>query len=121
MLGLALTKYSGKFGVLNYAVEGMMSRLAIPPVCRYAVLACRYRRANYDMGDMWCNDPESMVKAKYIIIWGANPARCSMHSMRKAASIERAKGRRSSLSTRYSRLRQARSLPARAAASGTLA
>ncbi len=37
---------------------------------------------NYDMGDMWCNDPEDMVKAKYIIIWGANPAWCSMHSMK---------------------------------------
>lgn len=34
------------------------------------------------MGDMWCNDPEDMVKAKYIIIWGANPAWCSMHSMK---------------------------------------
>lgn len=34
------------------------------------------------MGDMWCNDPEDMVKAKYIIIWGANPAWCSMHTMK---------------------------------------
>src|SRR5690606_13301909 len=31
---------------------------------------------------MWCNDPEDMVKAKYIILWGANPAWCSMHSMK---------------------------------------
>lgn len=37
---------------------------------------------NYDMGDMWCNDPEDFVKAKYIIIWGANPAWCSMHTMK---------------------------------------
>ncbi len=34
------------------------------------------------MGDMWCNDPEDFVKAKYIIIWGANPAWCSMHTMK---------------------------------------
>lgn len=31
---------------------------------------------------MWCNDPEDMVKAKYIIVWGANPAWCSMHTMK---------------------------------------
>lgn len=83
MLGLALTKYSGKFGVLNYAVEGMMSSLGY--TTRFAGTPCwpaGIDAQNYDMGDMWCNDPEDMVKAKYIIIWGANPARCSMHSMK---------------------------------------
>lgn len=83
MLGLALTKYSGKFGVLNYAVEGMMSSLGY--TTRFAGTPCwpaGIDAQNYDMGDMWCNDPEDMVKAKYIIIWGANPAWCSMHSMK---------------------------------------
>ena len=37
---------------------------------------------NYDTGDMWCNDPEDMVNSKYVIIWGANPAYCSIHSMK---------------------------------------
>ncbi|MFW6005394.1 MAG: molybdopterin-containing oxidoreductase family protein, partial [Desulfonatronovibrionaceae bacterium] len=37
---------------------------------------------NYDMGDMWCNDPEDMVNARYIILWGANPAWNSVHSMK---------------------------------------
>lgn len=83
MLGLALTKYSGKFDVLNYAVEGMMSSLGY--TTRFAGTPCwpaGIDAQNYDMGDMWCNDPEDMVKAKYIIIWGANPAWCSMHTMK---------------------------------------
>ncbi|WP_196208636.1 molybdopterin-dependent oxidoreductase [Citrobacter sp. Res13-Sevr-PEB04-36] len=83
MLGLALTKYSGKFGVLNYAVEGMMSSLGY--TTRFAGTPCwpaGIDAQNYDMGDMWCNDPEDFVKAKYIIIWGANPAWCSMHTMK---------------------------------------
>lgn len=83
MLGLALTKYSGKFGILNYAVEGMMSSLGY--TTRFAGTPCwpaGIDAQNYDMGDMWCNDPEDMVKAKYIIIWGANPAWCSMHTMK---------------------------------------
>lgn len=83
MLGLAMTKYSGKFGVLNYAVEGMMSSLGY--TTRFAGTPCwpaGTDAQNYDMGDMWCNDPEDFVKAKYIIIWGANPAWCSMHTMK---------------------------------------
>jgi anaerobic selenocysteine-containing dehydrogenase len=33
------------------------------------------------MGDMWCNDPEDLVKAKYIIIWGlTRPG--AMHTMK---------------------------------------
>lgn len=46
------------------------------------MLAAGIDAQNYDMGDMWCNDPEDFVKAKYIIIWGANPAWCSMHTMK---------------------------------------
>ena len=83
MLGVALTKYSGKFGVLNYAVEGMMSSLGY--TSRFVGTPCwpaGIDAQNYDMGDMWCNDPEDMVKSRYIIIWGANPAWCSMHSMK---------------------------------------
>lgn len=83
MLGLAMTKYSGKFGVLNYAVEGMMSSLGY--TTRFAGTPCwpaGIDAQNYDMSDMWCNDPEDFVKAKYIIIWGANPAWCSMHTMK---------------------------------------
>ncbi|MBZ3655597.1 hypothetical protein JS565_03670 [Salmonella enterica subsp. enterica serovar Senftenberg] len=58
MLGLALTKYSGKFGVLNYAVEGMSS---LGYTTRFAGTPCwpaGIDAQNYDMGDMWCNDPK---------------------------------------------------------------
>ncbi|KUR32631.1 hypothetical protein ASO17_26940 [Salmonella enterica subsp. enterica serovar Infantis] len=83
MLGLALTKNAGKFGVLNYAVEGMMCSLGY--TARFAGTPCwpaGIDAQNYDRGDLWCNGPEDMVKAKYINIWGANPAGCSMHSMK---------------------------------------
>lgn len=83
MLGLALSKYSGNLGVMGYAVEGMMSSLGY--TTRFAGTPCwpaGIDAQNYDMGDMWCNDPEDFVKAKYIIIWGANPAWCAMHSMK---------------------------------------
>lgn len=83
MLGLALTKYSGNFGITNYGVEGMMSSLGyttrlVGTPCWPAGIDAQ----NYDLGNMWCNDPEDMVDARYIIIWGANPAWCSVHSMK---------------------------------------
>ena len=42
----------------------------------------------FDFGDAVANDPETFVKSKYLIIWGANPAWTSVHSM---SIIERAK------------------------------
>lgn len=83
LLGMALTKYSGNFGITHYGVEGMMSSLGY--TTRFVGTPCwpaGIDAQNYDMGDMWCNDPEDMVKSKYIIIWGANPAWCSIHSMK---------------------------------------
>jgi anaerobic selenocysteine-containing dehydrogenase len=71
LLGLALTKYSGNLGVMSYAVEGMMSSLGY--TTRFAGTPCwpaGIDAQHYDMGDMWCNDPEDLVKAKYIILWG---------------------------------------------------
>ncbi len=83
LLGLGLTKYSGNFGITNYSIEGMMSSLGY--TTRFVGTPCwpaGIDAQNYDMGDMWCNDPEDLVKARYIILWGANPAWCSMHSMK---------------------------------------
>lgn len=83
LLGLGLTKYSGNFGITNYGVEGMMSSLGY--TTRFVGTPCwpaGIDAQNYDLGDMWCNDSEDMVKAKYIIVWGANPAWCSMHTMK---------------------------------------
>lgn len=83
MLGLALTKYSGNFGITNYGVEGMFSSLGyttrmVGTPCWPAGIDAQ----NYDMGNMWCNDPEDMVNARYIILWGVNPAWCSVHTMK---------------------------------------
>ncbi len=83
LLGMALSKYSGNFGITNYGVEGMMSSLGY--TTRFVGTPCwpaGIDAQNYDLGDMWCNDPEDMVKSRYIIIWGANPAWCSMHSVK---------------------------------------
>ena len=83
LLGLALTKYSGNFGITNYGVEGMMSSLGyttrlIGTPCWPAGIDAQ----NYDLGGMWCNDPEDFAQARHIILWGANPAWCSPHTMK---------------------------------------
>ncbi len=83
LLGFGMTKYSGNFGITNYSVEGMMSSLGY--TSRFVGTPCwpaGIDAQNYDLGEMWCNDPEDMVKSKYIIIWGGNPAWCSMHTMK---------------------------------------
>ncbi|HKJ65139.1 MAG TPA: molybdopterin-dependent oxidoreductase, partial [Desulfopila sp.] len=83
LLGLGLTKYSGNFGITHYGVEGMMSSLGY--TTRFVGTPCwpaGIDAQNYDTGSMWCNDPEDMVNSKYIIIWGANPAYCSVHTMK---------------------------------------
>ena len=64
LLGLGLTKYSGNFGITNYGVEGMMSSLGY--TSRFVGTPCwpaGIDAQNYDFGDMWCNDPEDLVKA----------------------------------------------------------
>lgn len=83
LLGLALTKYSGNFGITNYGIEGFMSSLGytsrmVGTPCWPAGIDAQ----NFDFGDMICNDPEDMGKARYIIGWGVNPAWCSVHSMK---------------------------------------
>lgn len=83
LLGLALTKYSGNFGITNYGVEGMMSSLGyttrlVGTPCWPAGIDAQ----SFDMGAMWCNDPEDMAQSRYIILWGANPAWCSVHSVK---------------------------------------
>jgi anaerobic selenocysteine-containing dehydrogenase len=90
LLGMGLTKYSGNFGITNYGVEGMMSSLGY--TTRFVGTPCwpaGIDAQNYDLGDMWCNDPEDMVKSRYVIIWGANPAWCSVHSMKYVNEAKR--------------------------------
>jgi anaerobic selenocysteine-containing dehydrogenase len=83
LLGLALTKYSGNFGITNYGIEGMMSSLGyttrmVGTPCWPAGIDAQ----NYDTGSMWCNDPEDLPQARYVMVWGANPAWCSVHTMK---------------------------------------
>ena len=90
LLGLGMTKYSGNFGITNYGVEGLMSSLGY--TTRFVGTPCwpaGIDAQNYDMGNMWCNDPEDMVKARYIIVWGANPAWCSVHTMKYIMEAKR--------------------------------
>ena len=83
LLGLALSKYSGSFGITHYGVEGMMSSLGyttrlVGTPCWPAGMDAQ----NFDMGNMLCNDPEDLPLARYVIVRGANPAWCSVHSMK---------------------------------------
>jgi len=83
LLGMALDKYSGNFGITHYGVEGMMSSLGY--TTRFVGTPCwpaGIDAQNFDMGNMWCNDPEDIVKSDYIIIWGGNPAWNSVHTMK---------------------------------------
>ncbi len=88
-LPIALNKYSGNFNVLSNAVEGMFSSIGY--TTRAQGTPCwpaGIDSQTFDFGDAVANDPETFVKSKYLIIWGANPAWTSVHSM---SIIERAK------------------------------
>jgi molybdopterin guanine dinucleotide-containing S/N-oxide reductase-like protein len=83
LLGLALTKYSGNFGITNYGIEGMMSSLGyttrlVGTPCWPAGIDAQ----SFDMGSMWCNDPEDLPQSRYVLLWGVNPAWCSIHSVK---------------------------------------
>lgn len=81
--GLCLATGSGNHGVTNHSPYGMMSSLGyttrtVGTPCWPAGIDAQ----TYDMGDMWCNDPEDFVHSRYIILWGVNPAWCSIHTMK---------------------------------------
>lgn len=81
--GLCLATGSGNHGVTNNSPDGMMASLGfttrtVGTPCWPAGIDAQ----TYDMGDMWCNDPEDMGNSRYIILWGANPAWCSIHTMK---------------------------------------
>ncbi|UII56382.1 molybdopterin-dependent oxidoreductase [Cytobacillus spongiae] len=81
-LPIALNKYSGNFNVLSYGVEGMMASWGY--TTRAQGTPCwpaGIDSQTFDFGTILNSDPEEMGKAKYLIIWGANPAWTSVHSM----------------------------------------
>ncbi|WP_378955093.1 molybdopterin-dependent oxidoreductase [Pelosinus sp. sgz500959] len=81
-LPLCLNKYSGNFGILHYAVEGMFNsfgpttQLKGSP-CWSAGLDAQF----YDMGGNINSDPEEIENAKLILLWGGNPAWTAIHSL----------------------------------------
>ena len=81
-LPICLNKYSGNFNLLNYSVEGMMS--SIGHTTRATGTPCwpaGVDAQTFDFGTIWSNDPEDIVNSKYLILWGVNPAWCSVHTM----------------------------------------
>jgi anaerobic selenocysteine-containing dehydrogenase len=81
-LPICLNKYSGNFNILNYASEGMLSSIGY--TTRAQGTPCDPAGSDaqaFDMGTAYNNDPEQFLDANYIILWGANPAWTSAHSM----------------------------------------
>lgn len=81
-LSLALNKYSGNFGILHQAVEGMFNSLgpttrAIGSPCWSSGLDAFY----YDFGDHRTCDLEELLHANTILLWGVNPVWTSLHSV----------------------------------------
>ena len=82
-LGVCLNKYSGNFNALAYGIEGFFSSIghttrALGTPCWPAGIDSQA----FDMGTLLNSDPESMLKSKLIIVWGANPAWNSVHSQK---------------------------------------
>lgn len=80
---LALNKYSGNFGILHNAMEGLFYSLGDTTIadgtpCWSAGLDA----FTYDFGSYETSDPEEMARAKLIILWGVNPAWTAVHSLR---------------------------------------
>ncbi|GAV22686.1 molybdopterin-containing oxidoreductase family protein [Carboxydothermus pertinax] len=81
-LPICLNKYSGNFDILHYGIEGLMSSIgyttrALGTPCWPAGIDAQ----TFDFGTIYNNDPEDLVNSKYLILWGVNPAWCSVHSM----------------------------------------
>lgn len=81
-LPICLNKYSGNFDILHYGIEGTMSSIgyttrATGTPCWPAGIDSQ----TFDFGTIVNNDPEDLVNSKYLILWGVNPAWCSVHSM----------------------------------------
>lgn len=81
-LPLCLNKYSGNFGLLNFAMEGLFNSLGpttqvLGSPCWSAGLDAQH----LDFGNNYNSDPENIEKAKLIILWGVNPVYTAVHSL----------------------------------------
>lgn len=81
-LPLCLNKYSGNFGILHYAVEGMFNSLGPTTQARGSPCWSAGLDAQlYDVGKHVNSDPAELEKARLIILWGVNPAWTAIHSL----------------------------------------
>lgn len=79
---LALNKYSGNFGILHNAVEGMFNSLGATTQATGSPCWAAGLDANcYDFGSYLTSDPAELGKAKLIVLWGVNPAWTAVHSL----------------------------------------
>lgn len=81
-LPICLNKYSGNFDIMHYGIEGMLSSIgnttrATGTPCWPAGIDAQ----TFDFGTIYCNDAEDLANSKFLIVWGANPSWCSVHSM----------------------------------------
>ena len=81
-LSVALNKYSGNFGIMHNSVEGFFNSLgqtsrAVGSPCWSSGLDAFI----YDYGDYRNSDPEQLMNADVIVLWGANPVWTSIHSI----------------------------------------
>lgn len=81
-LPLALNKYSGNFGILHNAMEGLFTGLgattrAVGSPCWSAGVDAQ----TLDFGTFFCSDPQDMAKSNLIWLWGVNPAWTAVHQM----------------------------------------
>ncbi|TGE33747.1 molybdopterin-dependent oxidoreductase [Desulfosporosinus sp. Sb-LF] len=81
-LPLALNKYSGNFGILHNAMEGLFTGIgattrAVGSPCWSAGVEAQ----TLDFGTYFCSDPLDMAQAKLIWLWGVNPVWTAVHQM----------------------------------------
>lgn len=81
-LPICLNKYSGNFGLLNFALEGLFN--SIGPTTQVKGSPCWSAGLDaqcFDFGGNINSDPEDMTRSKLIILWGVNPAWTAVHSL----------------------------------------
>lgn len=83
LLGVGLNRLSGHQGVTPNVADGMFASMG--HITRLVGTPCwpaGIDAQSYDMGKMLADDPEEMPESRYVILWGGNPAYCSIHSMK---------------------------------------
>ena len=81
-LSLCLNKHSGNMGILHQSAENFFKSLG--PFTQTAGSLC-WSAGNdaqyFDFGNVETSDPSDIEHSKLIILWGANPAWTSVHSL----------------------------------------